>query len=62
MYLPPQLINDMYQERLARAEQRRPLERLRALDRATRRAQRAERRMRRAERQVRRLRTQPDHY
>jgi hypothetical protein len=60
MYPPSQLTNVIYEERLARAEQQRELQRLRALDRATRRVERAERRMRRAERRVRRLCTQPD--
>jgi hypothetical protein len=60
MYPPTQLVNDLYQERLARAEQQHELQRLRALDRATRRVERAERRMRRAERRVRRLCTQAD--
>ena len=59
MYQLTQLASDMYRERLERAEQQRPAQRLLALHRATRRAERAERRMRRAERQVRRLRTQP---
>jgi len=62
MYPLAKLGNDVYRERLARAEQQRPLERLLALDRATRRVERAGRRMRRAERQVRRLRTLPFHY
>ena len=61
MYQLTQLGNDIYRERLARAEEQRPVERLRASDRATRRVERAERRMRRAERQVRRLRTLPLH-
>jgi hypothetical protein len=60
MYPPTQLVNDLYQERLARAEQQHELQRLRALDRATRRVERAERRMRRAERRVRQLCTQAD--
>ena len=60
MYPPSHLANDIYQERLAHAEQQRELQRLHALDRATRRVQRAERRMRRAERRVRRLCTQAD--
>ena len=60
MYPLAKLGNDIYRERLARLEQQRPLERLRALDRATRRVERAERRMRRAERRVRRLCTQAD--
>ena len=60
MYPPTQLVNDLYQERLARAEQQHELQRLRALDRATRRVERAERRMRRAERRVQRLCTQAD--
>jgi hypothetical protein len=59
MYQLTQLANAVYQQRLAHAEQQRPVQRLLALHRAERRAERAERRMRRAERQVRRLRTQP---
>lgn len=59
MYQITQFANDEYQQRLARAERRRPAERALALQRATRSAERAGRRMRRAERQVRRLRTQP---
>lgn len=55
MYQLTQLASDMYRQRLRRAEQQRPVERLLALHRAERRAERAERRMRRAERQVRRL-------
>jgi hypothetical protein len=60
MYQLTPLANDMYLQRLGRAEQQRPVERLLALHRAERRADRAERRMRRAERQVRRLGAQPD--
>jgi hypothetical protein len=59
MYQLTQLANDMYQQRLAHAEQQRPVQRLLALRRAIRRAERAEQRMRRAERRIRRLRTQP---
>jgi hypothetical protein len=59
MYQLTQLGNDIYRERLARAEEQRPVEHLRALHRAERRVDRAERRMRRADRQARRLRTQP---
>jgi hypothetical protein len=59
MYHPAQLGSVVYRERLERAERQRPVERLLALHRATRRAERAGRRLRRAERQVRRLRTQP---
>jgi hypothetical protein len=58
MHQLTQLGNDIYRERLARAAEQRPVERLRALHRATRRAERAERRLRRADRQARRLRTQ----
>jgi hypothetical protein len=49
----------MYRQRLADAEEQRPVQHLLALHRAERRAARAARRMRHAERQVRRLRTQP---
>jgi hypothetical protein len=63
MYQLTQLGSVLYRERLAHAEQQRPVQRLlalrRATRRATRRAERAERRMRRADRRVRRLRTQP---
>jgi hypothetical protein len=59
MYQITQLASGLYRERLEHAEQQRPVQRLVALHRATRRAERAERRLRRAERQVRRLRTQP---
>lgn len=59
MYQLTQLTADRHCQRLGRAEHQRPVERLLALHRATRRAERAERRMRRAECQVRRLRTQP---
>jgi hypothetical protein len=59
MYQLARLGNDIYGERLARAEEERPVEHLLALHRAERRAERAGRRMRRAERQVRRLRTLP---
>lgn len=59
MYQLTQLGSVVYRERLEHAEQQRPVRRLLALRRATRRAERAERRMRRAERRVRRLRTQP---
>jgi hypothetical protein len=59
MYQLTQLGSDMYRERLAQAEEQRPVQRLLALRRAERRAERAHRRMRRAERQIRRLRTQP---
>jgi hypothetical protein len=58
MYQLTQLGHDIHRERLARAEARRPAQRVLALARATRRAERAERRMRRAERQARRLRAQ----
>jgi hypothetical protein len=58
MYQLAQLGQDIHRERLARAEQQRPAQRLLALRRATRRAERAERRLRRAARQARRLRTQ----
>jgi hypothetical protein len=58
MHQLTQLASDLHHQRLARAEQQRPAERLLALARATRRAERAERRMRRAERQARRLRAQ----
>ena len=53
MYQLTQLANDMYRQRLGRAEQQRLVERLLALHHAERRADRAERRMRRADRQVR---------
>ncbi len=59
MYQFAQLANDVYRERLARAEQQRPAELALALRRATRRAERAGQRMRRAEHQVRRLRALP---
>jgi hypothetical protein len=53
MYQLTQYANDMYRQRLGRAEQQCPVERLLALHHAERRADRAERRMRRADRQVR---------
>lgn len=59
MYQLTRLGNDLYRERLADAEEQRPVQRLLALRRAERRAERAGRRLRRAECQVRRLRTQP---
>jgi hypothetical protein len=59
MYQLTQPGSVVYRERLEHAEQQRPVHRLVALRRATRRAERAERRMRCAERRVRRLRTQP---
>jgi hypothetical protein len=59
MYQLTQLANDMYRQRLGRAEQQRLVERRLALHRAARRADRAERRMCRAERQARRLGAQP---
>jgi hypothetical protein len=52
MYQLTQLAADRHRQRLGRAEQQRPVERLLALHRA---ARRAERRLRRGERQVRRL-------
>jgi len=58
MYRLTQRGHDIYRERLARAEARRPTERVLALARATRRAERAERRARRAARQARRLAAQ----
>jgi hypothetical protein len=56
-----QLAGDVHRQRLAYAKQRRPVQRLLVLHRATGRAERAERagrRMSRAERQARRLRAQ----
>ena len=62
MYPLAKLGNDIYRDRLARAEEQRSVEHLLALQRAERRVERAGRRMRRAERQARRLRTLPLHY
>jgi hypothetical protein len=58
MYQLTQLASDVHRQRLARAEQQRPAQRLLALRRAERRADRGGQRMRRAERQARRLRAQ----